>query len=646
MKHWNRRLGVKIACFVLTVPLIAVLVLGTIGMIGMYNNNFYTDTRQEVLDSHIYYNVFLQDCHTLLTYNTSPSPSGPVFSPPEQYAKATRSNLRYQILDHKGSILATNIPASDVPDSFPLVSCWVLYMPSAHFYYTDYLGKDLANLQEGQYAVLGYIVEDMQALDDYYWHTRLVNFGYDMRYAGFWILGAALLLLSFCLVNLTLTAGRRPNSQELFPGRLDRLPTDVLLVGAAALAVTWIALLTDLTWSLSDIFANILICLTIVGGAYCLLGLWLCLASRFKRKTLWKNTLVYKVCHFLWRSGKALITNLPMIWRTALISGGFVFWSFLIILEISQRFSAISSRAGLAIVMILLQAAAAAGLLIWTALQLRRLQKAGQALADGDLHHQLDTTGLVGDFKTHGENLNSIAQGMSKAVTEQMKSQRMKTELITNVSHDIKNPLTSIINYAGLIAQEPCDNEKHAEYAGVLSRKSEHLKRLLEDLVEVSKATTGNMDVELAPCQAGVLLEQLTGEFADRCEAAGLSLVVRQPEEPITIQVDSRRIWRVFENLMGNACKYSLPGSRVYLSLERRGDTAVFTLRNTSREPLDISPDELIERFVRGDSARSTEGNGLGLSIAQSLTQVQGGEMNLGIDGDLFKVTLQFPVTQ
>ncbi len=639
MKHWNRRLGVKIACFVLTVPLLAALIFGAVGMVYLQREGYYTATQEELL-AEMNYRLFVSDIDDIFWQSAYTVEDEIYFDLPSTYTNAQQTNLRFQILDHNGTVLCTNIPASDVPDSFPLTVCWTYYFGDGHYFNYGASSDMEGPLEENQYTVQGYIVPEMEARDGYYWGKLFVDFGYKMRYTGFYILAFCLALLGFCLVNLTLTAGRKPNSQELHPGRLDKIPTDVLLLGSLGIWMVWINLLTDLTWSLSDTFANILIWLSILTGAYCLLGLWLCLASRFKKKTLWKNTLVYKVCHFAWQLAKAL----PMIWRTALISGGILLWSFLIIANILRRFSAISSRAGLAIVMILLQAVAVAALLLWTALQLRKLQKAGQALAAGDLHYQLDTTGLVGDFKAHGENLNSIAQGMSRAVAEQVRSQRMKTELITNVSHDIKNPLTSIINYAGLIAQESCENEKHGEYSAVLARKSEHLKRLLEDLVEMSKATTGNMEIELVQCQAGVLLEQLTGEFSDRCQQAGLTLVVKQPEEPISIRVDSRRIWRVFENLMGNACKYSLPGSRVYLSLERRGDTAVFTFRNTSREALDISPEELMERFVRGDSARSTEGNGLGLSIAQSLTSLQGGEMHLGIDGDLFKVTLHFPI--
>ncbi len=220
----------------------------------------------------------------------------------------------------------------------------------------------------------------------------------------------------------------------------------------------------------------------------------------------------------------------------------------------------------------------------------------------------------------------------------------MKTELITNVSHDLKTPLTSILNYAGLIAAEPCENGKITEYAGVLTRQSERLTRLIDDLVEASKAATGNLEVHLAPVEAQVLLQQAAGEYAERFSSAGLELVTNMPEEPIRIMADGRRMWRVFDNLMNNVFKYAQSRTRVYLSLERMADSAVITFRNISAEPLNVSEEELMERFVRGDSARAGEGNGLGLSIAKSLAELQGGAFRLHIDGDLFKAILVFPV--
>ena len=238
------------------------------------------------------------------------------------------------------------------------------------------------------------------------------------------------------------------------------------------------------------------------------------------------------------------------------------------------------------------------------------------------------------------------------ALTTQIKKQeqirleaekeKMRGNLLRAVSHDIRTPLTSIINYADLIGKEPPNSEKIPEYAAVLTRQSERLKRLIEDLVEASKASTGKLEVNLAPCQPGVLLTQAAGEYEQKLKDAGLDLVTRQPETAVTILADGRRLWRVFDNLMNNICKYAQRGTRVYLTLEERDGQAVISFKNTSRAPLDIPAEELLERFVRGDAARGGEGNGLGLSIARSLTELQKGTLELTVDGDLFKVVLRF----
>ena len=218
----------------------------------------------------------------------------------------------------------------------------------------------------------------------------------------------------------------------------------------------------------------------------------------------------------------------------------------------------------------------------------------------------------------------------------------MKAELITNVSHDIKTPLTSIINYVDLL-QKPHTEEDEATYLEVLSRQSQRMKKLLEDLIEMSKASTGNIAVNIARINAGETLAQALGEFADKLEQAHLTTLVQQPEQPVYMQADGRLTWRVLSNLLSNTVKYALPGTRVYLDLMTIGDKVLISIKNISREALNVSADELTERFVRGDASRNTDGSGLGLNIAQSLMEIQKGKLELTVDGDLFKVTLVFP---
>lgn len=284
------------------------------------------------------------------------------------------------------------------------------------------------------------------------------------------------------------------------------------------------------------------------------------------------------------------------------------------------------------------------GAVAYAAVNFHKLLWASRRLAEGQDGCRVDTKGMLGDFKAYGESLNSLGEGIGRAVAERVKSERLRTELITNVSHDIKTPLTSIINYAGLISKEKSGNERIEEYSEVLLRQSTRLQKLLEDLMEASKAATGNVEVNLEPCEVGVLLIQAAGEYQRRMEEKELELIVRHPEEPVMIMADGRHLWRVFDNLLNNICKYSQEHSRVYLNVEA-GDAGVSVIfRNMSKYALDTAPEELKERFVRGDKSRHMEGNGLGLSIADSLTRLQGGRMEIVTDGDLFKVILRFEI--
>lgn len=285
-------------------------------------------------------------------------------------------------------------------------------------------------------------------------------------------------------------------------------------------------------------------------------------------------------------------------------------------------------------------------LVLRTARGMERLRTSGRELAKGNLGYQIPLEGIKGEALRFGRDLNAISQVVADAVEDRMKSEHLKTELITNVSHDIKTPLTSIINYADLIGREPSDNEKITEYAQVLHRQSTRLKKLIEDLMEVSKAATGNLEVHLERCQAGVLLSQAMGEFEQRLQEREIDLIIRQGQEPVWIMADTRMLWRILDNLMTNICKYAQSGTRVYLNLETHEGQAVLVFKNISSHPLEMDAEELMERFVRGDKSRHTEGSGLGLAIARSLTELQGGSMQLTTDGDLFKVTLAFPMAQ
>lgn len=284
-------------------------------------------------------------------------------------------------------------------------------------------------------------------------------------------------------------------------------------------------------------------------------------------------------------------------------------------------------------------------------LMMRKLQKGGRALAKGELDAKVDTEQMIGDFKEHAENLNSIGSGMLIAIDERIKSERLKTELITNVSHDIKTPLTSIVNYVDLLKKENLTGTP-GEYVDILDRQSQRLKKLTEDLIEASKASTGNINVSLSKIDICEIVNQSVGEYQQKLAAAFVDTVVDMPETPVIAEADGRLLWRIMDNLLNNVCKYSMPNTRVYINVadNEKAQNApehpaaysmvTISIKNISREQLNINADELTERFVRGDSSRTTEGSGLGLNIARSLAELQGGRFNISIDGDLFKAEI------
>lgn len=282
------------------------------------------------------------------------------------------------------------------------------------------------------------------------------------------------------------------------------------------------------------------------------------------------------------------------------------------------------------------------GVLLKIVVQFRQIFDGGERIAKGDYLHPIHTEKMMYELRTHAENLNNVQTGVAAAVEEKMKSERFRTELITNVSHDIKTPLTSIINYVDLIKKEPTESETMREYIEVLDRQSNRLKKLIEDLMEASKASTGNLPVNPEVCDATVVLTQIVGEFSERAEKNQLEMVVECPQPPVEIYVDGRHLWRIIDNLMGNICKYAQPGTRVYITLEKFHGMVIMTFRNISKDRLKMTSEELFGRFVRGDSSRNTEGHGLGLSIAKSLTELMHGNLAVQMDGDLFKVILSF----
>ncbi len=500
--------------------------------------------------------------------------------------------------------------------------------------------------EEEIYNIKLYVAKNMTKNDLFSVTLKIIEWGFKFEYIVVLLMIISLLFAVFLICYLFCSAGHRYGG-IISRSFLDRIPFDICTAFVAVAASLSLFTIGEL----SDYSAVFIIAVFLIGTADYFIGLFylLSFATRIKTKTLVKNNVIYYIIGFIGKYLKAffnwlryIFSNLNLVYKTIAVLTGLIVIEFITVVICFNAFYYFEPDifiVGLIIINIIFILFS-----LYLSIVMQRIKQGGEKIAGGELEHKIDTSYMIGDFKSFSESLNNINDGLQSAVNERMKSERFKTELITNVSHDIKTPLTSIVNYVDLIKKENCDNEKINEYIEVLDRHSSRLKKLVEDLVEASKASTGNLSVNLMPCDVGVLLNQTVGEFEDRLNNAGVSPIINIPDIPVKILADGRHLWRVFDNLMNNVCKYALSGTRVYLDVENKASFAVITFRNISRYGLNISADELMERFVRGDSSRNTEGSGLGLSIAKSLVELQNGSMELNVDGDLFKVTLRFPI--
>ena len=536
------------------------------------------------------------------------------------------TNVRFSIEDEAGAILFDNHRTGDIP-----VTGW------------------WGEMAQDGVVFRSYIAADYPAQDSVYWALRIYDVMAEFAPNAAVVVTVCALAELLFLVFLARAAGRRVGREETVAGWQEKIPFDLyaaVVLGGSAMLVAAAASGTEDTFQGFEpiMIAVVLAC---CAAAYALfLAFWMTLCARVKLGRWWENTvccwllrLCRRILRWCWRvlcrawgALAGFVRGIPLVWRTAV--GCCVIGVLLFALE--------SNHADGLLLMLIAVLSVAACLL---SMQLRRLQKGGEALAAGDLTSQVDTSHMYFDLKRHGENLNAISRGMSIAVEQKLKSERLKTELITNVSHDIKTPLTSIVNYVDLLQREHTP-EQEREYLAVLDRQAHKLKKLTVDLVEMSKASTGNIPCHIARRSVRELIDQTVGEYAEKLSAARLEPVVTLPDEELYCLCDGALMWRVLDNLLSNACKYACAGTRLYIAARREGETVAFSFKNISRDALNVDPDELLERFVRGDSSRTTEGSGLGLNIAKSLVELQKGTFSIAIDGDLFKVGFILPRTE
>ncbi|MBE6760941.1 MAG: HAMP domain-containing histidine kinase [Ruminococcaceae bacterium] len=474
---------------------------------------------------------------------------------------------------------------------------------------------------------------------------------YDNRFLNLIYLTINISISIMLFLFLLSASGHKKGCDNITTGILEKFPFDIFTliagVGIFVLAMFCFGIVDTVTLYTVYSFIEplilrliaIILLLFVAGSVFVVWSM--SLAKRIKLKSTLKSCVIYKILIFSFKKIKKfkkfnfmLFKNIKFVWKILLIFSAITFFEVLV--------SVMGDDTEYYVILSIIEKLFTVPIIVLLSIILKKLKDGGKKLAEGITESKIDTRYMFGEFKEHADNLNSISEGVALAVEEKMKSERLKTELITNVSHDIKTPLTSVINYVDLIKQEKPEGKKINEYLLVLERQSNRLKKLIEDLVEASKASSGNLSVNLVPCDCNILLEQAAGEYEDKFKQANLNLIIKKSEKPVVILADVRHLGRVFDNLLNNIFKHAMPGSRVYLSIEKGGEKTEICFKNISKYELNISGDELTERFVRADKSRNTEGSGLGLSIAKSLTELQKGEFRIVTDGDLFKVLLLF----
>ena len=519
-------------------------------------------------------------------------------------------------------------------------------------YFTDdnyYIGENF----EGQdnYRVYIALKEPLEEGDEFY--TQYTNFKVRQMQSQntFKYLFASIGMSIILMLVWIIVAGHKPDEEQVVMIRFDRVPFEIqvgLFIGAffACIAVLdvfdhYIGINNHFYIS-KEIFDYSLLqaslfCLIISSYIIIVLGIISSWIRHFKNQSMSEHIWCYK-------TAKSIYYHIFGERNLAVMITGFMVINLLVNIGGIQIAKDYGGETYIPYYISVIWNSICGILLLKFALEYKTILKGAKTIAEGQLDKKVDLGNTIPMLTEMADTINSMGAGLEKAVAASIKSERLKTELITNVSHDLKTPLTSIISYIDLLKAEKIDNPVASEYIDVLDERSQRLKLLVEDLVEASKVVTGNVKAQLDVLRLDELVHQAIGEYSDRIEASGLSVVTDNIEEVYVI-ADGRHMWRIVENLLSNVCKYAMPQTRVYIQVGHKDNMGYLTVKNISKDPLNMDPNELTERFVRGDSARATEGSGLGLAIAQSLVTIQKGELGLSIDGDLFKVEIKMPST-
>lgn len=584
-----------------------------------------------------------QEGDTNLTYLYANTKTGKVYTNREEYMDYSKLKENINTISKLGKYVIVKPKLSDFQTNLneANASAWRSFV------------KEIGTPDSDFIFAVG--VDTKYPIQDEFYSQNKVYDKYGATIQSIGILGiTSVLLFIVGLVWLTVVAARNNKDEELHLNRFDRWKTELAAAFVIALWIIPVMIVTGngygfhiypaVTYSseygeiISQAYDYNVIPTMIAGGA---MALWTCaifligylsLIRRLKGRTLWKNSVIRGLLKFV----KVCFVNMHLVWKFVLLFAGFVIIHWI-------AMSTMGVGTGFFVLVAIIAELVAFVYLVRVAIGRQRVREGIEHISSGEVEYKIPLTGLRGEQLMLAERVNAIGEGLDAALEESMKSERLKTDLITNVSHDIKTPLTSIINYVDLLKKEDFKDPKIIRYLEVLEAKAQRLKTLTEDVVEASKVSSGNITLEFMNINLVEMIQQTSGEFEEKLKARNLTEVLTLPEEEIIIRADGRRMWRILENIYNNAAKYAMEGTRIYADLSATEKTVTFNLKNVSQHALNITADELTERFIRGDVSRSTEGSGLGLSIAKSLAAMQGGTFDLYLDGDLFKVTITFP---
>ena len=555
-------------------------------------------------------------------------------------------NFKFLIIDNKTNTAITNLTQTMRTDSVDKIKEEL----SKNSYYWNYENKEVkTNISNLSIEDIKYVYQ-YKTLEENYDCTIYTSINEDVTqfhddYYNLYItykictnsvktaiinIIITLVLVIVSAILITIYAGRKRNFKEIQLELIDKIPLEIILVAMFIPSIMLLFLGIKLSYSLNiaTIIGNIGILIIMYSIA---LISYESIVRRIKTNTILKNTIIYRLCKWIKNGVKNIFNNFNLAAK------------IIVILACMLIFTLIFSNWGFTgIILLIAMYVFAFKYCFDNITKFLNIKNTVKKIYEGDTKVRLQEDEYTGVLKELCIYVNDIAGGFTNAIDKSLKSERMKTELITNVSHDIKTPLTSIINYVDLLKKEDMPNEKAKEYLDILEQKSQRLKRLTEDLIEASKASSGNIKLDMKKINVNELIKQISGEFEDKFKNKNLDLNIEIPKEDVFILADSRYLYRVMENMYTNIEKYAMENSRVYVDLLEENKKVKIEIKNISKEKLNISANELMERFVRGESSRNTEGSGLGLSIAQSLTKLQKGEFGIYLDGDLFKVIISF----